>query len=81
MLEQSDGRTALRRRLYLDREDGDRECQQTYDDTIARLATSAAVAAPEISLEGDDAMKAVLDGYRRALEDGFRAFVLEERHG
>src|SRR3989442_2213238 len=49
---------------------------------LVPLATSALVAReyPDLKIDGKEAVGAILDGYRKALEQGGHAFVLAEHH-
>lgn len=51
-----------------------------YTHDLVRLATSARFASAHLSLPGEDACEAILEGYMAALEDGPQPFVLEEKH-
>ena len=53
-----------------------------YTNDLVRLATSALVAREyhDLRIDGKDAVSAILDGYREALEQGGHAFVLAEHH-
>src|SRR5437867_8982269 len=53
-----------------------------YTNDLLRLATSALVAREyhDLSIDGKEAVSAILDGYREALERGGHAFVLAEHH-
>lgn len=53
-----------------------------YTNDLVRLATSALVAREyhDLKIDGKDAVAAILDGYREALERGGHAFVLAEHH-
>ncbi|PYO97803.1 MAG: hypothetical protein DMD60_05760 [Gemmatimonadetes bacterium] len=53
-----------------------------YTNDLARLATSALVAREyhDLRIDGKEAVSAILDGYREALEKGGHAFVLAEHH-
>jgi uncharacterized protein DUF2252 len=54
-----------------------------YTLDLVRLATSAIVAACEerLVMRPKESTEAILEGYRRALQEGGRPFVLEEEHG
>jgi hypothetical protein len=60
--------------------DFDEAFELPYTADLTRLATSAlmAIKAGELRFDGDDACGLILDGYRKALEDGGRPFVLGE---
>src|SRR5216110_3705346 len=53
-----------------------------YTNDLVRLATSALVAREyhDLKIDGKEAVGAILDGYREALERGGHAFVLAEHH-
>ncbi len=53
-----------------------------YTNDLVRLATSALVAREyhDLKIDGKEAVGAILDGYREALEQGGQAFVLAEHH-
>src|SRR3989454_2543106 len=53
-----------------------------YTNDLMRLATSALVAREyhDLRIDGKEAVSAILDGYREALEQGGHAFVLAEHH-
>ncbi|HMC19939.1 MAG TPA: DUF2252 family protein, partial [Gemmatimonadales bacterium] len=53
-----------------------------YTNDLLRLATSALVAREyhDLRIDGKEAVSAILDGYREALERGGHAFVLAEHH-
>jgi hypothetical protein len=53
-----------------------------YTIDLVRLATSARLAARSghLSLAGDTACEAILDGYTQGLQDGGEPFVLAEKH-
>jgi hypothetical protein len=53
-----------------------------YTNDLVRLATSALVAREyhDLRIDGKEAVSAMLDGYREALEKGGHAFVLAEHH-
>src|SRR5438067_11683352 len=53
-----------------------------YTNDLVRLATSALVAREyhDLKIDGKEAVGAILDGYRKALEQGGHAFVLAEHH-
>src|SRR6059036_441072 len=53
-----------------------------YTNDLVRLATSALVAREyhDLRTDGKEAVSAILDGYREALEQGGHAFVLAEHH-
>jgi hypothetical protein len=53
-----------------------------YTNDLVRLATSALVARDyhDLRIDGKEAVSAMLDGYREALEKGGHAFVLAEHH-
>lgn len=62
--------------------DVDEAAPMPYTIDLVRLATSALLAAREahLAITPKAACKAILEGYRRQLRDGGRAFVLEEDH-
>jgi hypothetical protein len=53
-----------------------------YTNDLVRLATSALLAREyhDLRIDGKEAVSAILDGYREALEKGGHAFVLAEHH-
>src|SRR2546426_9770851 len=53
-----------------------------YTNDLVRLATSALVAREyhDLKIDGKEAVGAILDGYREALERGGHAFVLAGHH-
>ncbi len=53
-----------------------------YTNDLVRLATSAVVASEyhDLRIDTKEAVGAILDGYREALEKGGKAFVLAEHH-
>ena len=53
-----------------------------YTNDLVRLATSALVAREyhDLRIDGKEAVSAILEGYRDALEKGGHAFVLAEHH-
>jgi len=53
-----------------------------YTNDLIRLATSALIAIGhhDLAIDPKDAVRAIADGYREALEAGGRAFVLAEEH-
>ncbi len=53
-----------------------------YTNDLVRLATSALVAREyhDLKIDGKEAVGAILDGYREAVERGGHAFVLAEHH-
>jgi Uncharacterized protein conserved in bacteria (DUF2252) len=53
-----------------------------YTNDLLRLATSALLAREyhDLKIDGKEAVSAILDGYREALEEGGHAFVLAEHH-
>jgi uncharacterized protein (DUF2252 family) len=53
-----------------------------YTNDLVRLATSALLAREyhDLRIDGKEAVSALLDGYRAALEKGGHAFVLAEHH-
>ncbi len=53
-----------------------------YSNDLLRLATSALIAREyhDLRIDGKEAVSAILDGYREALEQGGHAFVLAEHH-
>src|SRR5213078_1269141 len=62
--------------------DFDEACPLPYTNDLVRLATSALVAREyhDLRIDGKEAVSAILDGYREALERGGHAFVLAEHH-
>src|SRR5579864_5716536 len=60
--------------------DFDEAFRMPYTIDLVRLATSALLARREeaLSIDPEPACAAILDGYRSTLEEGGRAFVLEE---
>jgi len=53
-----------------------------YTNDLVRLATSALIAREyhDLRIDGKEAVSAILDGYREALEEEGHAFVLAEHH-
>src|SRR2546428_7346008 len=53
-----------------------------YTNDLLRLATSALIAREyhDLRIDGKEAVEAILEGYREALEQGGHAFVLAEHH-
>jgi hypothetical protein len=53
-----------------------------YTQDLVRLATSALLARSyhDLRIDGERAVRAILDGYAAAIESGGRAFVLAEHH-
>src|SRR5207244_5696419 len=53
-----------------------------YTNDLVRLATSALIAREyhDLRIDGKEAVAAILEGYREALEKGGHAFVLAEHH-
>jgi hypothetical protein len=53
-----------------------------YTNDLVRLATSALLAREyhDLRIDGKEAVSAILEGYREALEEGGHAFVLAEHH-
>ena len=53
-----------------------------YTNDLLRLATSALIAREyhDLRIDGKEAVEAILEGYREALEKGGHAFVLAEHH-
>jgi len=51
-----------------------------YTNDLVRLATSAQLASDHLSLTGEDACAAILEGYGAAIAKGGEPFVLEEKH-
>jgi hypothetical protein len=69
-------------RLIWGLNDFDEACPMPYTIDLVRLATSAflAIDADHLSLDPDDACKALLKGYGEALRDGGGPFVLAENY-
>ena len=61
--------------------DFDEADEVAFTSDLVRLATSAALEAPDLRMEPSDAVASVLTGYRKGLRDGPRPYVLEERFG
>src|SRR5207248_2056112 len=62
--------------------DFDEAAQLPYAIDLVRLAVSAtlAIEAGHLSIRGNDACTAILDGYTQSLIEGGRPYVLEEDH-
>ncbi len=73
----------LEGRLIWGVNDFDEAWRLPYTNDLVRLATSAWLAAQEghLALDRHAACEVLLEGYRRALEEGGRPFVLAEHHG
>jgi hypothetical protein len=72
----------LEGRLIWGINDFDEVCPLPYTCDLLRLAASAhlAIAAEHISIDPEQASRAILDGYREGYASGGRAFVLAEHH-
>ena len=62
--------------------DFDESCWMPYTCDLVRLATSAhlAIASDSLSVHGESACEAILEGYRAGLRHGGRPMVLAEHH-